>query len=116
MLICVDGYYRGGKVIRSKDNADHALGTCPNVRNVIVVKRANIEISMKESRDYWWEDEMASGDIKAECEPEVMDAEDPLFILYTSGSTGKPKGVLHTQGQEAIRFFTESKVIIQRWF
>jgi acetyl-CoA synthetase len=97
VLICVDGYYRGGKIIRSKDNADEALTACPEVKDVIVVKRANIEVAMKQGRDYWWDDEMATDGVKAHCEPEVMDAEDPLFILYTSGSTGKPKGVLHTQ-------------------
>ncbi|MCJ7653835.1 MAG: acetate--CoA ligase [Dehalococcoidia bacterium] len=97
VLVCVDGYYRGGRIIRSKDNADEALQACPELKDVIVVKRANIEVAMKEGRDYWWDDEMAADGIKAHCEPEVMDAEDPLFILYTSGSTGKPKGVLHTQ-------------------
>jgi len=97
VLICVDGYYRGGKIIRSKDNADAALAVCPEVKDVIVVKRANIEVAMEKGRDYWWGDEMATDSAKTDCEPEVMDAEDPLFILYTSGSTGKPKGVLHTQ-------------------
>ncbi|HEX7363857.1 MAG TPA: acetate--CoA ligase [Dehalococcoidia bacterium] len=98
VLICVDGYYRSGKIIRSKDNADAALESCPKVKDVIVVKRANAaEVILKQGRDYWWDDEMATDDVKGECKPEVMDAEDPLFILYTSGSTGKPKGVLHTQ-------------------
>ncbi len=97
MLVCVDGYYRGGRIIRSKDNADEALKACPEVKDVIVVKRAKIEVPMKEGRDYWWEDEMDAGGTELLCEPEVMDAEDPLYILYTSGSTGKPKGVLHTQ-------------------
>ncbi len=97
MLICADGYYRGGRIIRSKDNADQALESCPDVKDVIVVKRANIEVAMKDGRDRWWDDEMAADDVKGNSEPEVMDAEDPLFILYTSGSTGKPKGVLHTQ-------------------
>ena len=97
VLICVDGYYRGGKIIRSKDNADAALAACPEVKDVIVVRRANIEVAMEKGRDYWWDNEMAADNAKAECEPEVLDAEDPLFILYTSGSTGKPKGVLHTQ-------------------
>ncbi|MBM3148557.1 MAG: acetate--CoA ligase [Chloroflexi bacterium] len=96
VLICADGYYRGGKVIRSKDNADQALESCPKVKDVIVVKRANIDVPMKAGRDYWWNVEMAPEDIKAVCEPEKMDSDDPLFILYTSGSTGKPKGVLHT--------------------
>jgi acetyl-CoA synthetase len=97
VLICVDGYYRSGKVIRSKDNADSALESCPKVKDVIVAKRANNEVTMKQGRDYWWDDEMSADGIKAECKPEAMDSEDPLFILYTSGSTGKPKGVLHTQ-------------------
>ena len=97
VLICADGYYRGGKIIRSKDSADHALEATPNIKNVIVVNRAKIEIPMKEGRDSWWHNEMAADDIKPVCEPEVLDSEDPLFILYTSGSTGKPKGVLHTQ-------------------
>jgi acetyl-CoA synthetase len=98
VLICVDGYYRSGKIIRSKDNADAALESCPKVKDVIVVKRANAaEVTLKTGRDYWWDDEMAADDVKGECKPEVMDSEDPLFILYTSGSTGKPKGVLHTQ-------------------
>jgi len=97
MLICADGYYRSGRVIRSKDNADEALNVCPDVESAIVVKRADIGAAMKEGRDYWWHDEMMAEDIKPYCQPEVMDAEDPLFTLYTSGSTGKPKGVLHTQ-------------------
>ena len=96
-LICADGYYRSGRVIRSKDNADSALESCPDVKTVIVAKRANVGVKMQAGRDHWWENEMAAEDIQTTCEPEVMDAEDPLFILYTSGSTGKPKGVLHTQ-------------------
>ena len=115
VLICVDGYYRSGRVIRSKDNADTALNVCPHVEDVIVVKRADIGINMQEGRDYWWNDEMTAEDIKPYCEPEVMDAEDPLFILYTSGSTGKPKGVLHTQagyllfGMETIKWSFDLK-------
>ena len=97
ILICTDGYYRGGRVIKSIDNAMAALEQCPDVKDVIVVKRANNEVTMKAGRDRWWHEEMAAADIKPYCEPEPMDAEDPLFILYTSGSTGKPKGVLHTQ-------------------
>ncbi len=97
ILICVDGYYRAGRVIRSKDNADAALKQCPAVKTVIVVNRANMEIELEEGLEYWWHEEIAADDIKTACEPEQMDSEDPLFILYTSGSTGKPKGVLHTQ-------------------
>jgi len=97
MLICVDGYYRSGRIIRSKDNADEALKECPAVKDAIVVRRASIQVKMEQGRDWWWHEEMQAGDVSLVCEPEVMDAEDPLFILYTSGSTGKPKGVLHTQ-------------------
>ena len=97
VLICVDGYYRSGRIIRSKDNADAALENCPAVKDVIVVRRAGIQVNIEPSRDYWWHEEMDSVYPRPTCEPEVMDAEDPLFILYTSGSTGKPKGVLHTQ-------------------
>jgi len=95
-LICCDGYYRNGKVVNSKVNADEALADCPEVKRAIVVKRVGADVTMVEGRDYWWQDEVKAPDISAVCEPEVMDAEDPLFILYTSGSTGKPKGVLHT--------------------
>ena len=97
ILICCDGYYRNGKVINSKNNADAALAGCPDAKHAIVVKRMSGEFNMEVGRDTWWHDEMLAEDIKPVCEPEVMDAEDPLFILYTSGSTGKPKGVLHTQ-------------------
>jgi acetyl-CoA synthetase len=97
MLICSDGYYRGGRVIRSKDNADIALEGCPDVKNAIVVRRAGINVPMKAGRDHWWHEETKAEDIKPHCPAEVLDSEDPLFILYTSGSTGKPKGVMHTQ-------------------
>ena len=97
MLICSDGYYRSGKVIRSKDNADVALDNCPDVKHCIVVQRAGVQVPMKAGRDHWWHEEVKAEDIKSTCPAEVLDAEDPLFILYTSGSTGKPKGVMHTQ-------------------
>ncbi len=96
MLICADGYYRGGRPIRSKDNADAAVAQCPTIEKVIVVKRANAEVKMQEGKEYWWHDQMAAADLPLYRKPEAMDSEDPLFILYTSGSTGKPKGVLHT--------------------
>ncbi|MCK9355780.1 MAG: acetate--CoA ligase [Dehalococcoidia bacterium] len=95
-LICCDGYYRSGKVIQSKSNADAAMDASPSVKRAFVVKRAGVEVPMKQGRDHWWHEEVSAPDISSDCEPEVMDAEDPLFILYTSGSTGKPKGVLHT--------------------
>jgi acetyl-CoA synthetase len=97
VLICCDGYYRGGRVIRSKDNADEAVQACPDIGKVVVVKRADIGVPMHEERDHWWHEVMAAMETRPSCDLEIMDSEDPLFILYTSGSTGKPKGVMHTQ-------------------
>jgi len=94
VLITCDGTYRGAKAVPQKSNADKALGECPAVTTQIVVKRTGIEVPMQEGRDVWYEALMSEAPLY--CEPEIMDAEDPLFILYTSGSTGKPKGVLHT--------------------
>ena len=96
VLITADGSNRGGKLVTLKANADAAMGMGSTVHHCIVVKRNGTPIEMKEGRDTWWHDDVK--DMKGECEPEWMDAEDPLFILYTSGSTGKPKGVLHTTG------------------
>jgi acetyl-CoA synthetase len=96
MVITSDGAFRGNKEIPIKIIVDEALEKCPTINNVIVLKRTHSDVPMKAGRDTWWHDEMpgASG----ECDAEVMDAEDMLFILYTSGSTGKPKGVVHTTG------------------
>ncbi|MFA6001347.1 MAG: acetate--CoA ligase [Thermoleophilia bacterium] len=97
MLITADVGMRGGKVVPVKAHADEALNECASVEKVVVVERVSGSVvQMREGRDSWWHDEMASGDIENYCPPEEVDAEDPLFILYTSGSTGKPKGVLHT--------------------
>ncbi|KPJ56120.1 MAG: 3-hydroxypropionyl-CoA synthetase [Deltaproteobacteria bacterium DG_8] len=98
ILITSDGSFRAGRVIDLKKNADQALEECPSVKACIVCKRVGSELSLKEGRDFWWHEEMSASDISGDCEPEQMDAEDPLFILYTSGSTGKPKGVMHTTG------------------
>ena len=98
LLVTADGYYRSGRIVNSKDNADAALKGCPGVTDVFVVRRLGVPIDMQPNRDHWWHEEISADDISPVCEPEIMDADDPLFILYTSGSTGKPKGVLHTQG------------------
>lgn len=96
VVICSDAGFRGGKSVPLKKSVDSALEECPNVKNVFVVKHAGTGVDMVEGRDHWWHEELNAPDIAADCPPEKMDAEDPLFILYTSGSTGKPKGVLHT--------------------
>ncbi|TDJ29753.1 MAG: acetate--CoA ligase, partial [Gammaproteobacteria bacterium] len=85
---------RGGNKIPLKANTDQAVSECPNVETVIVIKRGGDPVEWNEKRDVWYHQAMAQA--SADCDPEIMDAEDPLFILYTSGSTGKPKGVLHT--------------------
>ncbi len=97
VLITQDTGVRGTKNdIPMKSNADIAVKKTPSIENILVVKRTGSPIEMVEGRDVWWHNALASSD--AECAPEEMDAEDPLFILYTSGSTGKPKGVMHTTG------------------
>ena len=98
LIITADRSVRGGRFIPLKVNCDTALLECPTVEKVIVVKRTDQNIDLEPKRDVWWQEEMNAPDIANYCEPEQMDAEDPLFILYTSGSTGKPKGVLHTTG------------------
>ncbi len=97
-VITADGAYRGNKEIPLKSVIDDALMQCYSVKKVIVLTRNRMPVSMIKGRDVWWEDEMKKIETLHEydCEPEVMDAEDELFILYTSGSTGKPKGVVHT--------------------
>lgn len=97
MLITQDTAMRGPRSdIPMKANADAAVAECPSIEKVVVVERTGDAVDVDASRDIWWHEAMANAD--AECEPETMNAEDPLFILYTSGSTGKPKGVLHTTG------------------
>jgi acetyl-CoA synthetase len=116
LLITTNGYWRSGKNVSSKANADIACDLCAaqghTVDKVVVVKRLEkFDVPMKDGRDTWFEDEIAAADITADCPAEMMDAEDPLFILYTSGSTGKPKGVLHTVGGYMVYAYSTFKYI-----
>lgn len=94
IVITADEGIRGGKKIPLKNNVDLALLGCPDVKHNLVIKRTNGNIQWDASKDVWYEELVSK--VSDECAPEIMDSEDPLFILYTSGSTGKPKGVLHT--------------------
>ena len=94
VIITADEGYRGGKTVPLKENTDKALESCPRVHTCLVIQRTSGDIDWLEGRDVWYHD--ASNNVSSECHPEIMDSEDPLFILYTSGSTGKPKGVMHT--------------------
>ena len=96
IVITADGGYRGGRIVPLKQTTDEALKECPDVKTVVVLRRTGKDVGFVAGRDKWWHDVVRG--LPQECEPEQMDAEDPLFILYTSGSTGKPKGVLHTTG------------------
>ncbi|NLX90813.1 MAG: acetate--CoA ligase [Firmicutes bacterium] len=116
ILITANGYWRSGKHVSSKANADKALELClaegHTVDKVIVVRRLeDLDVPMKEGRDTWFEDEMAATDIDDVCPAVMMDAEDPLFILYTSGSTGKPKGALHTTGGYMVYAYATVKYV-----
>ena len=96
VVITADEGLRAGKPIPLKANTDKALEHCPDVHTCLVVRRTGGSIDWQESRDIWYQESMDS--VSRDCAPEIMDAEDPLFILYTSGSTGKPKGVVHSTG------------------
>ena len=121
LVITMDRSFNNGKVIELKKTVDEALKRCPSVENVIVVKRVDENIPMEAGRDHWYHNLCALPIANGKCATEVLDAEDPLYILYTSGSTGKPKAILHTHGGYMVGTYTTLKYVFDlkdedRWW
>lgn len=121
MVITADGGWMNGKIVELKKTVDEALKRCPSVESVIVVKRTGQEIRMEPGRDYWYHELIKLPVANGHCPTEVMDAEDPLFILYTSGTTGKPKAVLHVHGGYMVGIYSTLKYVFDiqdddRWW
>ena len=111
LVITCDGSFQSGRIFPLKNTVDDALKRCPTVENVIVVKRTGQEVNMEAGRDHWFHDMCALPIANGKCATEVMDAEDPLYILYTSGSTGKPKAILHTHGGYMVGTYATLKYV-----
>ena len=121
VAITCDGGWMNGKIVELKKTMDDALKRCPSVEHVVVVKRTGQPTNLEPERDHWYHDLMSLPIAAGKCETEVLDAEDPLYILYTSGTTGKPKAVLHTHGGYMVGIHTTLKWVFDlkeedRWW
>ncbi len=121
LVIICDGSYQNGKLIELKRIADEAIVRCPSVENVLVVRRTSHDVPFQQGRDHWYHEMLETPIAKERFPTEVMDAEDPLFILYTSGSTGKPKAILHTHGGYMVGTYSTLKYVFDikdedRWW
>ncbi|MFZ5878557.1 MAG: acetate--CoA ligase [Chloroflexota bacterium] len=121
LIITCDGSYQNGKIVELKNMVDESVKRCPSVENIVVVKRTGQPVNMEAGRDHWYHDLCALPIANGKCATEVMDAEDPLFILYTSGSTGKPKAILHTHGGYMVGTYATLKYVFDvrdddRWW
>jgi acetyl-CoA synthetase len=121
LVITCDGSNQNGKVVELKRIVDEAMKGCPTAENVIVVQRIGQEVPMEAGRDHWYHDLCALPIANGKCPTEIMDSEDPLFILYTSGSTGTPKAILHTHGGYMVGTYTTLKYVFDlkdddRWW
>ncbi|MBI5962022.1 MAG: acetate--CoA ligase [Chloroflexi bacterium] len=121
LVITCDGSFQNGKIVELKNIVDDSIKRCPSVENVIVVKRTGQPVNMEAGRDHWYHDLCSLPIANGKCATEVLDAEDPLFILYTSGSTGKPKAILHTHGGYMVGTYSTLKYVFDvkdedRWW